>query len=340
MLNMIPFLILLLSLYKPLNGFDEGAIPSALFPNHQAIAASQLMLWSPEKLDQDWQLNTLFGTIVIINMEDRPDRLKFVTENLKKVGAKDFEIFKAVNGRKDVPEALWKKMGMNWAQLDLTTEEGRKQFERQRQGETGCYISHYRIIKLMKERFAKAQQDLKTADEKQDPALKKAAFEALLKNRSVMILEDDNGFGIVAPDHLSATLNKTGTLFREALKEMPKEWDLFYFMTYAHPSRKNQPFSPHLAKVMGGYTANAYVINYTMYERLEKELGKLFLNETVNVEPVDNVLANAHSSCNCFAISPSIAYQASGESIINGTKNSYLFQLQPLEAPPKQDQPR
>lgn len=298
-----------------------------------------IILWSSSPLvssyaeDQDLKLYDYFGTIVVINIENRQDRLSEITENLKKVGVNEFEIFKAIDGRKNVSETLWNKMGLNWAGLDLSKEEGRAQFERQRRGETGCYLSHYYVIKQINTRFEKAKEDLALAKSKNDPKLIEEAQKSLKKSSSVLILEDDNGFGIVGPDYTSATLVGVKELFKKAMEELPKDYDMFYFMTYAHPGRENKPYSPHLAKVLGGYTANAYALNHTVYDKLEKVLAKIFLPEVLSVEPVDNVFASLHPTMNCFAIVPSIAYQSPGMSVINGTTNNYLFQQQPLKNP-------
>lgn len=108
---------------------------------------------------------------------------------------------------------------------NLSKKRGRKKFKRQRQGEAGCYLSHLKVIKLAKKRFDKANYKLQEAILAGDNEAMQAACTQARKYSSVMILEDDNGFGIVAKNKKKATLNKVGKLFRKAMAELPQDWD-------------------------------------------------------------------------------------------------------------------
>lgn len=76
-----------------------------------------------------------FGNALIINMEDRPERLEETTNTLGKVNI-SFERFIAINGRKLCEkDAKWKFFG-------------KRHFSKLRPGELGCLLSHLSIIAL------------------------------------------------------------------------------------------------------------------------------------------------------------------------------------------------
>ena len=302
---------------------------AAFDSNHQGLATAQLSIMRPDCLDSDWHLNEYFGSIVIINLPEKKDHLQFVATQLKSVGAKNFEVFHAIDGRNSVDPVLWKKMDWNWAGYDLKTEEGRKRFDHHRQGEMGCYLSHLSVLKKIKEGYDQALKDLQEAKKKNDIALQKKANRDLNQFRNVLILEDDNGFGIVSPDAKSATLSSTGTIFRLAMKDLPTQWDMLYLMTYYAPQLRIINFL-HLAKVCGGYTTNAYAVNHTMYAPLIAALSKVFDPQVKHIFPIDNVYASLHQRYNCYAIIPSIAYQKAGLSSITSANAPNLLQSQPL----------
>lgn len=324
----ILFWIQSLFVFVVLNTFSS-TISAEYGPNHQALAASQLCLTRPDNLDVDWHLHDYFGNIMIINIQGHTERLQFAANNLQAVGAKTVEILYAINGRTSVDPSLWKKMDWNWVGYNLNTEDGRKKFDHQRQGEIGCYLSHYLAIKTVKERYDNALKELQEAKDKKNVVLQKKAYQDVVKNRNVLILEDDNGFGIVGPNGKSVTLASVGTIFRQAMMELPQEWDMLYLVTYSRPPYSNQKFSPHLAKVGGGFTTSAYAVNHTMYDTLIAELGKVFDPKVEHIFPVDDTYAKLHKDYNCYAIVPSIAYQNEGVSFITSQYGNFR-QMQPL----------
>lgn len=326
---MLKFLLIAL-----MPGLAWGAAPFNLIPNHAKMAQNSLEFKNPDTFDHDWKLNSYFGSVFAINLPACKERLESIKEQLQAIGCKKFEIFEGVDGRKDVDEAIWKKLKLNWARLDLSTPEGQARFDRQRQGEAGCYLSHYRIIQLVKSRFDAALKTYRDAKTVGDEALQKKAYKELLKNRSVLILEDDTAFGLVASDGQSASLESAGKIFRSAMAELPPKWDMLYFMTYSRKICPNEPYSPHLIKVNAGFSAIAYVVNYSLYGKLIQELSKIENPNVHTIMPVDSVYADLHRFHRCYAVLPSIAYQKNGMSTINTVITPYLLQFQPYPPMP------
>ncbi|MCE5318165.1 MAG: glycosyltransferase family 25 protein [Parachlamydia sp.] len=296
--------------------------------DHQVNALKQLQDLSYAEMDRDWMLGEYFGSIYVINLPSATDRLEKVRQSLAEVGVQEFEIFSAVDGRKEVSEALWRKMDRNWARLDLSTEEGREAFDHQRQAETGCYLSHLGVIKKVKKLYDLAKLDLArlqhqggSLDDLSD------ALQRLKSNSSVLILEDDNGFGIVSEDRRSASLAGLGRLFRKAMEELPLDWDMLYLMAWSRTDP--EPFSPHLVKLTYAILMNAYAVNAPCYEAVIEHLEKIDDPHVLSVPPVDGAMAKLHVGLNCFAITPSVAYQREGTSSIIGVKRETYRQAQP-----------
>jgi GR25 family glycosyltransferase involved in LPS biosynthesis len=326
------FLLLILTLCY-VQGILE-AVPEkdveALVPSLSVTAKKHLESMTADQMDANWNLNDYFGSVFIINLARCPDRLTYIKEQLNGIGCKEFTVFKAIDGRESVSEEVWKKFKLNWAKLDLSTEEGNARFDNQRRGEAGCYLSHYNIIKGVKEKFDKAFKTYQEAIAEKNEDMKKEAYQDLLKYRSVMILEDDIGFGLRDESRVNTSLKGSGKIFYEAISDLPAEWDMFYFMTYCRKETPNEVYKPHLIKVNCGFSAIAYVVNYSMYDRLVKELAAIEDPNCHFVLPVDSLYAKIHSKCRCYAVSPSIAYQKIGMSTINSSFTSEVIQFQPL----------
>src|SRR5262249_15944479 len=133
--------------------------------DHQKIALEQLHSMSDHELDHDLKLQDFFGSIYVINLPHATTRLERMTRELNKVGVYDFVVWRAVNGRnpEEVPEALWRKMSLNWRVLDLSTSDGEQKLARQFQGETGCYLSHFRLLQHVKKQYDLAQEKARLA---------------------------------------------------------------------------------------------------------------------------------------------------------------------------------
>lgn len=317
------FLVLLLC--ACLFGFSSIDQPKESIQN---LAKKQLSTFSDEELDRDWCLDQFFGTVVVINLPQATQRLERITHNLSKIGLKNFEVYSAVNGRTDLPMEIWAKFYRNWSHIDTSTEEGLKKLHCQFKGEAGCFCSHYYLIKAVSDAYDRALVELKMAHDANDTSAIAAAEQNVRKHGSVLILEDDNGFGIVSEDKTSATLSNVGKIFRLAIRELPENWDMLYFMSL--PKEPAADFSKHLKKIGRSRFANAYAVNHTIYKDMIKQLRKIEDCEIVKIESVDNEMGNLHPKHQVFATYPSIAYQHEGFNFITSKISNKLRQTQPL----------
>lgn len=297
--------------------------------DHQKIAWEQLSDMTDEELDSDFKLDRFFESIYVINLPNAKERLKRITRDLKAIGLRHFEVWKATNGRnpEEVPESIWSKMSLNWRNLDVTKPEGLKALQQQHKGEAGCFLSHYRLLCSIQASFEKACEELKEAFAAKDDAKIKRASAQARKYSSVLVMEDDNGFGIVdTSDYQSASTAGVGRLLREAMTELPEDWDMLYFMVQSY-----QPLShtPHLKQLTWGTLMNAYAVSYRMYDDMIEQLRRIEDPEVTSLKPVDVEVAALHANHNCYAIMPAIAYQCEGTSQIVGWTTSALRQLQP-----------
>ncbi len=296
--------------------------------DHQKIAREQLESLSSNSLDKDWMIYDYFGCLYVINLPRAKDRLVTITKDLHDIGIDQFDVMPAVDGRLEVPEELWKKMTTNWAKHDLSKKSGRRKFKMQQQGETGCYLSHLKVIKLVKEKFDQANDNLQKAILAGDEKAMQAARTQARKYSSVIILEDDNAFGIVAKNKHEATLNKVGKLFRKAMAELPKDWDMCYFMAWSR--KPEQKISPHIVQLMEGLYNNAYAVNHKFYSEAIDFLEQIFDPNVTHVEPLDAAFGQIHSNYRCYAVTPAIAYQRGGVSNITSHEWKRFRQIQPI----------
>lgn len=292
--------------------------------DHQKIAISHLTAMSEKELDENWKMNDFFGSVFIINLPSATDRLAKIIADIQQIGLLDYEVFKAVHGQTEVDEKIWIKFRRNWKKWLLDREIERKKFREQRQGEAGCYLSHYGVIRTMKERFDQAMIELKIAANSEQL---EAAMQRLKKCSSVLIMEDDNHFGIVKNGYV--THERAGVLFRKAMQELPLKWDMLYFMAYS--TIPSTTYSPHLQRLSWGKFANAYAVNCTMYAKVLQHLGRIFDEDVNEVYNLDNALAELHCNHACYCISPSIAYQYDGYSYILQCAKEENRQFQPAK---------
>ncbi|MCE5315770.1 MAG: hypothetical protein LLG04_00205, partial [Parachlamydia sp.] len=85
------------------------------------IAFTHLDTMNAEALDKDWKLPEFFGTIAVIHLPQAKQRLKRITKQLHRIGTDIFDIFPAVDGRKEIPPAIWQKMTGNRDRLNDKT---------------------------------------------------------------------------------------------------------------------------------------------------------------------------------------------------------------------------
>lgn len=292
------------------------------------IAQEHLATMSSEELDNDWRLNEFFGTIAVINLPQDTERLKRITEELHAVGTYDFEVFEAIDGRKDLQPAIWKKLKKNRLKNPIDKNEKKEILDRLHQGEAGCYMSHYLLIKRTKEAFDNAVNELQNAKSLNDEIAISNATNKVRKYSRILILEDDSGFGIVHEDKTQSSKKGVGILFRKALKTLPKRWDMLYLMSIAQ--EKTKKISEHIYQLRRSAFANAYVINYTMYAPIISILEQIEDPKIKEVLPLDKAISYRHYLYRVFAIYPSIAFQFDGTSTIDGVATPTLQQHQPI----------
>lgn len=293
-------------------------------PSLNSIAKAHLKTMTRKELDNDWKLNEFFGSIVVINLPHDTERLSRIIEELHQVGVHDFEIFPAINGRQDVDEAIWRK----FKHTDLRKPEDKEALDRLHKGEAGCYLSHYRVIQNIKNSFENALWQLNEAIKSNNQEGIKQATKLAQKYSRVLILEDDNGFGIVDEDKISSSKTGVGYLLRQALLEIPDKWDMLYLMCAPH--EKTKSYSPHLYRLKRSVFLNAYVVNYTMYVPIINALKKIDDPKVKKIYPVDKAISIIHEYFRVYAIYPSIAFQYGGVSSIASTTSEKLTQCQPI----------
>lgn len=297
--------------------------------DHQNIAWQHLADMSDEELDADLKLDDFFGSIYVVNLPQAKERLQRITEDMAKIGLKHFTLWRATNGRdpEEMPEAIWRKMSHNWRNLDLSKPEDVAALHHQYKGEAGCFMSHYRLIKTVQSEFHGAVEELRQALQQKDLKRIAKARRMVKKSSTILVMEDDNNFGFVNADYRTARQEGIGRLLREAMTELPNDWDMIYFMAQSYQPALE--FTPHLKQLTFGSLTNAYAISYRMYDAMVQQLQRIEDPLVTSLMPVDNEMAQLHSSHRCYAVTPSLAYQCDGATFIVGWVYDWLRQIQP-----------
>ncbi len=219
-------------------------------------------------------------------------------------------------------------MDSNYKKIDTSTAEGQRKLNNQHQGQTGCYMSHYTLIKETAAKYDEAVQAL-IALQANSSATKEQIARAekeVQKHSSILIVEDDNSFGRILSENAiekerknaiySTTLTHKGTgrIFYEAMRDLPENWDMLYFMALPYTASKATE-SERLLKLTQADCLNAYAVSAKMYPRVLKQLEKIE-DPTASFMPVDNELGELHEQTNSFVITPALAAQGAG-SVIN-----------------------
>lgn len=300
-----------------------------------SIAARQLSTMSDEELDKDWKLNEFFGTIAVINLPSATKRLEGITKELANVGATSFETFRAVNGRTELESIIWKKFirKKHGGRFRDDSRKSREQVFNVFKGEAGCYMSHYRIIQKVKDAFETSLEELKEAEGTANAELIENAQNKVRKYSRLLILEDDAGFGFVESDMMTVTKEGVGKHLREALINLPPDWDMLYFVVGVHEPTKK--ISAQLRKIRSSWCQAAYVVNNSMYSDLVDYLKKIEDPKVRSVLPIDSELGQLHRFYNVYAIYPSVVYHQMGTSDITTKHTPKLWQGQPIMKPGK-----
>lgn len=299
-------------------------------PTLRSLAQHDLQTMSDESLDSNWKLHEFFGTITVINLTRATERRGKVTNELEQIGTPTdrFEFFTAIDGQL-LDDAVWKKIRSNREFIDTRTAHGRREFERVRRGEAGCYLSHYRLICKMKEAFDNAVQELVQAEEAHDSHALKKARRNVRKYSRVLILEDDCGFGFVDKKKNTASRVGSGRVLRKALTQVPSDWDMLYFVVF--PTESTKKIASNLYQIGNSWSAVSYAINHTMYDALVDHLKGIEDPLVNKVMPVDNAMSFIHHKHNVYAVYPSLAYHEKGKSQISSNPLKKKWQGQPLK---------
>lgn len=280
---------------------------------------------------ENWDLNSYFGHIYVINLSDTSEsngkyarKMKHITEELRKTGCNRFERIEATQGA-SLGADIWGRFTNNCCK-----KKTKEELDKMHQGQAGCYMSHYRAIKDANENYNQACSELSALQKKvknersQEAKNLLAAAKAKVDEYScILILEDDSGFGFLETvSNQSAVVKLQGSAeaFKEAMEELPKDWDMFYLVSSEksrHPEKlKSSPHKP-LKRLRYGILANAVAIRAKAYPMLLKELGRID-QPGKKLKPVDHVYARLHKKLKAFAPIKPLAYQAPFVSDITG----------------------
>lgn len=291
------------------------------------IAQVHLATMSEEQMDNNWGLNDFFGTIAVINLPAANLRRETITKELEGIAC-NFEIFQGVDGRKEVSPEIWNKFyGTRSRDLDPNTSEDKIALDKINQGRAGAYLSHYLLIKKIKECFDRAMQDYKSAQNSQDLEAIKHAKKELKKYSRVLILEDDAAFGVVDEEKVKVTKKTIGKRLRLAITELPDDWNMLYFIVRA--KEEPEEISPHLCKIKSSYCQAGYAVNYTMYEPIISLLSQVEDPLVEKTRSVDIVLGLIHHQYHVYALKKSLIYHQPGPSQIADNTHTEIFQPNP-----------
>jgi len=273
-------------------------------------AIGELLELSGPAMDANWNLQRHFGHIKMISTNPNSERCKNSVRELAAIGLapSSYEIVQGVAADK-VDPAIWKRM-VKWGTDKLTPKEIEQKFR----GQAGCYLAHYNTIKETATRYQEAIAKLQTARACEDtsPAELLAAIEAVHTYSSVLIFEDNIGFGKVIHKTCADTKGY-GTLFRRVMKELPQDWDMFYLMSMNDATQ----VSEHCGRLEYGLTAKCYALSAKMYERALTAL-EVFQQPHEEIKPVDHILAKLHKTARAYVSLPPLAYRAASKSEVGG----------------------
>ena len=283
------------------------------------IAKGHLKSMKAGLQDKDWKLNEFFGSIFVISLTQAEDRRKVLAKELDEIGVKDFQIFDAVDGRKDVPVEVWSKFYQN-----QQTDQENQAVDELHKAQAGRYLSHMHIIQKVKMAYDDALVALERA---QDDNAYHHYQEEVRRYSSVLILEDDAGFGFLNPILTTISKKGAGKVLRKAISALPDDWDLLYFV--CNPLEPTEKFSKNLQKVAKSSGSIAYAINHLMYNDILNHMQKIADPEVTKIKSVDTEIAELHEAHKVYCINPAIAYTQPGKSSITGITWD-AWQTQPI----------
>ncbi len=293
------------------NGFapvcQYGKVKAAEPSGPQKIAAQQLEKMSPEELDRDWKLGEFFGHIKVIGKKGS-ERDKVQVEQFKKIGLKesDYEYAPTVDGKTLDPSLVARVP--DWA---AKTDDIRK-------GVAGCAMAHYQLIKSTKESYDKAVAELTRVKSEKPSAEALAKAEAAVKKySSVLIMEDNCAFGYLDGQRVSQ--KGVGKDFREVVKHMPEDWDMFYMITMHGPWGPAIPLkdNPWVSKSNYGVVMKCFAVNQTAYGKIVEAFEKQ-IHGKGDFVPCDHTTGALHKELNVYMAQKSLAYRYASKSFVGG----------------------
>lgn len=274
------------------------------------VAIRELAAYDDAYLNTNWSLPKYFGHIKVLTLDPEAERFKQFLLEIAKVGLtkEAFEIAPGITGSK-LPQSLWSRMS-SW-DIRKKLVEGPLLQERQK-GQTGCYMAQFRAIAASKESYQKAVANLKALQaQKTSPEALAEAEKEVKKYSSLLLIEDNNGFGRVCGPK-AAQMEDTGRRFRLAMKDLAPSWDMFYFMAMKEATKVTE----NLAKLKNGVVTKCYAINAKFYDRILEMLAMSI--EDRQFEPVDDVIAYLHPTANCYVAIPALTYRSASLSQVGG----------------------
>lgn len=270
----------------------QGGAFSSWRPSAAVLARQELAASSPEELDRDWHLKDYFGQIKVISGNIHSERFARCVAELEQIGLQpaDYQIAPGVDGS-TIDPAIWKRAN-NWQWYDT---------DAQKQGRTGCMMAHYRAIEETYERYKEAQEELHQLrmEQEADKGLIQQAKERLASYSSLLLIEDNAGFGQVTGDQ-TASLEGVGTQLRQLLSGLPEDWDLFYLVTMADEWGPSEQITEELVRLRYGVLTKCYAIQAKMYPVILRYFDKV-LSGRGPIYPVDHLLADLQRDHYCYA---------------------------------------
>lgn len=262
-----------------------------------------------KSLDHDWRLKEHFGSIYLLS--GSKERLPRVIEELASVGLHkgDYTIFPGTDANQ-LPDWMVERMYEKGEE-----KRDKNELEAIHKGQTGCFISHFRLIECAQEKYRKAIKALEQATQSNISECK----EELRKRSSILVFEDNVGFGYLNKNRIQR--KSIGHHLAKTMAELPENWDFFYLMGWDFG--KPRLVQPRIIKLEYGVIIKAYAIKHTTFAALKKELSVINDKTVHRISPVDHHIAKLHKIFNAYMIHPPCCYRLPGSSMV-GRENVEL----------------
>lgn len=127
----------------------------------------------------------------------------------------------------------------------------------------------------------------------------------------LLFMEDDIVF--------KSSVSKLGGVLRNAIAELPDNWEILYLGANVHVGGFNPPLrhSPHLCRLMNAWTTHAVAFSRKGAARILSE------KPPVKDSMFDGWLSDRLISYQAFCVVPMVAFQRAGKSLIWGNNVNY-----------------